>query len=99
MMEQQERDQLYKKAFDSWGEDLQVGMLYEEMAELTIAVNKRRRKHLTLEQGIASKEHITEEIADVRIMIEQLQWMLNIYSEDVEAQMERKLERLAERLR
>ena len=97
-MEQQEREQLYKKALRAWGEDLQVGMLYEEMAELTIAVNKRRRKHLTIEQGIASKEHITEEIADVRIMLEQLQWMLNIYPEDVDAQIDRKLRRLAERL-
>lgn len=52
-------------AVQKFGQESQIGMLFEEMAELQDAVCKQRR-------GRDSVDHIAEEIADVEIMLEQL---------------------------
>lgn len=61
------KTEIYRKALDHWGLELQVGMLTEEMAELTIAVNKYRREPCN-----ARLRMVAEEMEDVRIMIEQI---------------------------
>jgi len=67
---------LLKKALSHWGIDMQAGMLNEEMAELTIAVNKYRRKPNKI-----TKAAVAEEIADVRIMLEQIELAFKITPE------------------
>ena len=57
---------VYNKAKATWGIDAQVTKAIEELSEL----QKELCKFL-LDDG--SMEHITEEIADVKIMIEQLE--------------------------
>lgn len=58
---------LYRSAIEKWGEDLQMDMAVEEMAELTKALIKFRRKPTN-----ETRYAIAEEIADVQIMLEQL---------------------------
>lgn len=61
---------LYHKAIVNWGLPAQLDQLQEECAELIMAVNKHRRSKGRL------KSHIAEEIADVQIMMEQIQYGL-----------------------
>jgi NTP pyrophosphatase (non-canonical NTP hydrolase) len=71
-------DDLCKKALSAWGFDPQMDMVIEEMSELTKAILKYRRDPT---QGRAM--HLAEEIADVKIMIRQLDIaMANLYGED-----------------
>lgn len=78
-----------KSAIDTFGEDNQINMLFEECAELTDALCKFRR-------GRCTEENVITEIADVLIMAEQ---MAIIFGEDaVEKEKRRKLNRLQERI-
>jgi len=54
---------------DVFGLDAQLGMAQEECAEFIIAINKYRRG--------ASLEHVTEELADVIIVMSQLMTFVN----------------------
>jgi len=57
---------IYRAAVNTYGEESQVGMMIEEMSELTQALCKMKR----------GKDHnITEELADVEIMLNQLKLM------------------------
>ena len=56
---------------DYYGYGEQSRQLIEEMAELTVAINKKWRGEA---DGI---DNIVEEIADVEIMLEQMKYMLN----------------------
>ena len=93
------RDQLYREALRAWGPELQSLMLAEEIGELLQAWSKYRRG-----EGLALD--VVEEIADVRIMLEQLEIMI---AEDAAGDvagvragstmaMERKIARLGELL-
>ena len=62
-----ENDKLYEAAITHWGHEMQLDMAIEEMAELTKAICKVKRG-----KNIDTLEAVTEEIADVEIMIEQL---------------------------
>ena len=61
---------LCKQAIKLWGEDAQLDMVIEEMAELTKAILKYKRAHPS-DKG-AAIVHIAEEYADVKIMLDQL---------------------------
>jgi NTP pyrophosphatase (non-canonical NTP hydrolase) len=84
-------DDLLIKAIETWGIGAQVDIAQEECAELIAAIAHYRR-----ERPDAMKEMI-EEIADVKIMMRQLELMFDI-DKDVRAVMDYKLERLAGRL-
>lgn len=84
--------------------DLQYFVACEELAELMQAISK----YLRIENGSCSdaarieKEainNITAEMADVYVMLEQLQLMLNIKNGDIHAVINRKLNRQFERNR
>lgn len=59
------KKELLKKTIESFGVNHQIDIAIEEMAELTKELIKFKR-------GKSNKYEIQEEIADVRIMIEQL---------------------------
>lgn len=84
-----EKYTLYDRALDEFGENNQKWMLVEECGELLNALAKKRR-------GRASKEDIISELADVHIMVEQMAFMYGL--EEFQAEKERKLARLEERL-
>ena len=92
-----------KKIADTYGYDVQSRQCIEEMAELTQAINKFWRKDLkcgkltTLEvpSGSPQELSIIEEIADVQIMLWQMEYLLNA---DVTPIIEQKLDRQLERI-
>lgn len=76
---------LYQKAIKKWGTELQLDMMIEECAELIQAIIhfKRNRKAVA---------EIISEIADVKIMIEQMEEIFDKVS--IEGIVQIKLERL-----
>ena len=88
-MEKMEKINLFEKALDKWGTEAQFKMLVEEIGELFSALGKFDRNR-------ASEEEVITEIADASIMVEQ---MATLFGYDrFEAEKERKLQRLKERL-
>ena len=83
---------LYAKALLKWGLDAQLDMAQEECAELIMAINKLRRSKYR------RKSFVAEEIADVRIMINQIILGLEIQKQ-VDKFTDLKLARLERRLR
>lgn len=81
-----DRENIYIKAIKYFRRNKQLHMAIEEMAELTNALMK-------YERGRARDEEITEEIADVFIMLEQLTLMYSS-KEDVDNIINQKLLRL-----
>lgn len=85
-----ERERIYKKAIEQFGPFHQNVIAIEEMAELIKELSKNYR-------GEANRENIAEEVADVRIMLEQLCIIYNI-KDDVERQMKKKIDRLEKKM-
>ena len=81
---------IYKLALERWGAGAQTTKAFEEMAEL----QKELCKHSF---GAQNKEQIAEEIADVRIMLEQME-LLHGCAGMADKIKRRKLYRLAQRL-
>lgn len=76
----------------------QVGVAMEESAELIRALSKYQRLKGGQPLGSISEtdvmSNIVEEMCDVAIMLEQLQILLNIKADEIEAVMNGKLKRL-----
>lgn len=77
----------------NYGQTEQSRLAMEECAELIQAINKVHRK----KKGAIN--HLTEEIADVLIMIEQLKIMYNITDDDIQHWIDYKCERQINRLK
>ena len=78
-----------QNAIKVYGRDKQTEMAIEEMGELLVAINQQKR-------GRISVEAVQEEIADVKIMVEQL---AIIYGENGVSNFEtKKVARLKERI-
>ena len=88
-MNKEEKELLYKKAVDTWGTTSQVYMVFEECAELINSLCKYNRNRATVDD-------IATEVADVIIMCEQLKFTIG--ADKVEAEIDKKLERLKKRL-
>jgi hypothetical protein len=79
----------FEQAIDTWGIDAQVAMAEEEAAEFLVA-----SKHYA--RGKASTAELVDELADLRIMQEQLTMFIG--RARVEDRVAEKMERLRERL-
>lgn len=84
------REAVYRQAIEKFGEQAQIRIAVEEMAELTKELCKSFR-------GKQNREEIIEEIADVTIMMEQLRLIFDC-NQDVCDQMDFKVERLLRRM-
>lgn len=82
-----------KVAVHTYGKDLQRMTAIEEMAELTQALSKDKRYPNTPEV----LDNIAEEIADVRIMLDQLEYIYDC-SNKVEEYRKKKIYRLVDRI-
>lgn len=82
----EERQRVYEAALNKWGEKLQATVAIEEMSEVIKEITKMQR-------GELNREHMAEEIADARIMMEQMCQMLNI-NDSVESWMDYKVAEL-----
>lgn len=103
-------EQKIKKIAEKYGYDAQSRQCIEEMAELTQAINKFWRKELKCGKKefeisptkcgnniVMPKEYnnLVEEIADVQIMLWQMEYLLKIGIEPI---VEQKLDRQIERI-
>jgi len=84
------KQEIYEKAFETYGIRAQLIMLLEEMSELQQDITR----YLNYKGG----PNFSEEIADVLIMLEQIIHGMNLYKE-VGMYKAIKLNRLAERIR
>ena len=82
---------IIKAAVDTYGHDAQLKQLFEEMAELQVVLLHQQR-------GRADRAQVVSEIADVLIMLEQLQDMLEITDAELGRAIRLKLTRLDKRL-
>lgn len=82
--------QTFDEAVETWGIDAQADMAEEEAAEFIVASKHWARGR---ETGVAE---VIEELADLRIMQEQLTQYLG--RDRVEAKVQEKMERLRERI-
>ncbi len=89
-MQKWERD-ILAKAINKYGVNAQLDMCIEEMSELTKEICKYKR-------GQHDHDAIVEEMADVYIMLEQLQMMMVIDPEELNNMIFKKVDRLKERL-
>lgn len=92
-METADRLYLYRQAVKKWGVVLQYIQASEEMSELNTCIC-----HLIRNRIKPDDNHLSEEIADVEICIEQLKDILNNWV-SVEKWKDIKLERLEKRLK
>lgn len=83
---------IFEKAIEVYGADLQKQVAIEEMAELTKEICKDFR-------GKGNREHILEEIADVLIMMSQLEIIYDIKTKELMDMTDNKIKRLEERLK
>lgn len=82
--------EILAKAISTYGKDSKENMAIEEMSELTKEICKHKR-------GEDNRLALAEEVADVRIMLEQLIMMYDI-GHLVDVMVERKVKRLEERI-
>lgn len=85
---------------DRFGYEDQSQQLVEEMAELTVAINKLRRagKKAQEDKYQIALDNVKEEIADVHIMLLQIVHLLDIPKEELEAIITFKVNRTKERI-
>ena len=83
---------IFEKAIETYGADLQKQVAIEEMAELTKEICKDFR-------GKGNREHIAEDIADVLIMMSQLEIIYDIKTKELMDITDNKIKRLDERFK
>lgn len=86
-----ERQEIYRQARDVFGAQAQLVVALEELSEAQKEICKFLR-------GKGDPEHLTEEIADVQIMVEQVKMLCAIDEGAVQAQMDSKIRRLRGRI-
>ena len=87
---------VYERAIAVWGETAQLDMILEEIGELVVAIQQRKRGRIT-------NDGVCEEIADVGIMLEQAAIMfgetsVEAYRRDKLARLEAKVSAAEDRL-
>ena len=85
-MKKEERVLLYKQAISKWGVQSQIFMFFEEIAELQKAICKYDRV-----TNSSSIDNITEEFADVQILLEQIQIIFKLVKTKIEKIKHKKL--------
>ena len=80
------------KAINMYGQDMQLNIAIEEMAELTKEICKYKR-------GAENTLNIAEEMADCYIMLKQIEIIIGLDHKDIEDIMAMKIDRLEERMR
>lgn len=90
---------IYQDAIDKWGKTAQLDQMIEEMAELTLAISKYKRQFndsLLDYQKVGVMENLYTEIADVKLMIEEMEYMFG--KENVQKAYENQLKKFEKEL-
>ena len=82
---------ILERAIKVYGEEHQLTVTIEELSELTKEICKYRR-------GIGNRDALIEELADCYIVLEQIELIFNITSEELHNITIKKLNRLEERI-
>lgn len=85
---------------DHYGLKEQLAQTREECAELIVATSKYDRANTGLEQ-IRAEEQIAEEMADVIIMLSQLEYLLRNHVEvgyNIQRKLDRQIQRIADEM-
>lgn len=85
-------EKILKMIIEKYGKNKQVGQAIEEMAELTVELNKN------INRNKDNETEIILEIADVQIMLAQLVMIYDIDTEKLQGAVEYKLLRQKERI-
>lgn len=85
-------DERIKKIAEHYGFEAQADKSIEEMAELIVEI-----KHMKYGKASENFQNFVEELADVKIMIDQLYFMSN-FDGDVSKEIDRKLDRQMKRI-
>jgi len=86
-----DNNKLYTRAISHWGILSQIRMAQEEAIELALAIS-----HWIREKN--NVRNLVEEMADVSIMIEQLQLIMGVSDDELGRIKDSKLKRLGEKL-
>lgn len=86
---------ILKRAIETFGKDAQIEMAVEEMAELIFAIQKLKRAGSWSDANTFAQ--LTEEMADVKIMLQQLEMIFG-NQHMVDQFVDMKIERLNERI-
>lgn len=81
-----------------YGMDAQSGKAVEECAELIVAIEHMKKKRWLPQDEVAALENLAGEIADVRIMCEQIAYLYGIeevVKEQIDFKIARQLGRMA----
>lgn len=81
-----------KKAIDKYGHNHQLDMCVEEMSELIKEICKKKR-------GSDNHAELVEELADVHIVLKQLEIICEINPRELQGMIYQKTERLKERMK
>ncbi len=92
-MNDKKKRAIFSQAIKKWGVDAQAAMAIEEMAELTKELCKLKRQGYTYTD--VTIQPLIEEIADVRLMVDQVAYMFDINGQDM---YDFKLNKIAKRL-
>ncbi len=84
--------ELYNKLFERFGEQGQILKASEEVLELATEIIRLANRTCSLEM---SKKNITEEMADVEIMMEQVRAILGSTNDEIQKMKSYKLSRTA----
>ena len=90
---EKEKIKILKMATEKWGKNAQILMALEEMAELSKELLKN------MNRNSVNKNNITEEMADVYILLEQLKTIYGILEDDINNIVEEKINKLEIKLK
>ncbi len=92
-----------KQIADYYGYDIQSRQTCEELAELIQAICKHGRmsdgERALVTVDSPQRWNVKEEMADVHIMLDQMQYLLNISDEELDKEINRKLNRQIKRIK
>ena len=95
-MKDRKIDERLKRIADHYGLNDQADKLVEEMAELMVAITHLKKRH---ENAADYMDNFVEELADVRIVVEQLIYLLgDDYRSDFDREIESKIKRTLARM-
>lgn len=94
-----QRDAAYRRIISEYGADPQIDVAIEEMGGLTKALLKLRQVHKKNDCGsrLACREAIIDELADVSIMIRQME-ILFLADDEVDKRIDEKIKRQLKRM-
>ena len=90
-------DSTLDKIIDHYGRDHQIEKAVEELGELSVAIAKKRGAEMLLQHDPHYRRDIIEEIADVKIVVAQLE-LIFFCRDEVEQMVDYKLRRTLEKM-